>query len=219
LKKNIIIVGTGGVAKEVLFLIREINKVKPQWDPIGLIDQNPEKVGNKFCDIKIIGTDDYILNYLEEINIVIAIGNPSLRKKVFELYRDNKFLNFPNLIHPNVVGDWENIDIGIANIICPGTVFTTSLEIGNCNYFNMTCTIGHDVKMGSYNVLNPMVSLSGGANLKDENLFGTGSRVLQRIEICNNCIIGADALVTKNIKISGTYIGSPARLILKNEKE
>lgn len=42
--------------------------------------------------------------------------------------------------------------------------------------------------------------------------IGTNATVLP-VEICNNVVIGAGAVVTKNITQPGTYIGNPARKI------
>ena len=46
----------------------------------------------------------------------------------------------------------------------------------------------------------------------DNVLIGTNSTILP-IEICDNVVIGAGSVVTKNIKISGVYAGNPAQFI------
>jgi len=40
--------------------------------------------------------------------------------------------------------------------------------------------------------------------------------VSNNVKICGNCMIGAGAVVVRDIKIAGTYIGIPAR---KTERE
>ena len=42
--------------------------------------------------------------------------------------------------------------------------------------------------------------------------IGSNATILP-VEICNNVVIGAGAVVTKNITQSGTYAGNPARKI------
>ena len=42
--------------------------------------------------------------------------------------------------------------------------------------------------------------------------IGTNATILP-VEICSNVIIGAGAVVTKNIKTSGVYAGNPAKMI------
>ena len=40
--KNIIIIGAGGVGREVSLIIEKINKLKATWNLIGFIDDNQE---------------------------------------------------------------------------------------------------------------------------------------------------------------------------------
>jgi acetyltransferase-like isoleucine patch superfamily enzyme len=42
--------------------------------------------------------------------------------------------------------------------------------------------------------------------------IGTNATVLP-VTICDNAVIGAGAVVTKDIKVSGVYVGNPARLL------
>jgi len=211
--KNIVIIGAGGLAKEVAFLIDNINQKKKQWNILGFIDNNKKNIGVKLNDISIIGTDDWLIGQNKSINMAFGIGDPGLIKKLSINYSKNNLIEFPNLIHPNAIGDWGNISLGNGNIICAGNVFTTSIHIGNFNYFNLSCTLGHDSIIGNYNVINPTVNISGGVEIEDEILLGTGSQILQYKNICSNCVVGAGAVVTKNLEEKGVYIGAPAKKI------
>jgi sugar O-acyltransferase (sialic acid O-acetyltransferase NeuD family) len=211
--EDIVIIGASGLAKEVAFLIEDINKDKKQWNVLGFIDGNDKHVGLEINNKPIIGTDNWIINQNKSINIAFGIGSPQLIKKLSTLFTGNNLLKFPNLIHPNVIGDWNNISFGVGNIICAGNVFTTSIHIGNFNYLNLSCTLGHDSIIGNYNVINPTVNISGGVEMGDEILLGTGSQILQYKKICSNCVVGAGSVVTKNLEEKGVYIGTPAKKI------
>lgn len=41
--------------------------------------------------------------------------------------------------------------------------------------------------------------------------IGAGATIKNNIKICNDCIIGAGAVVVKDIEVSGTHIGVPAK--------
>lgn len=206
--KNIVIVGSGGFAKEVAFLIDEINNRSFEWKLLGFID---DRTGINNGKYNVIHDDMWLENIAEEMYVVFGIGNPGLIKKLYFEFSKNPNIKFPNLIHPNVVADWERVHFGHGNIICAGNIFTTDISVGSCNIFNLSCTIGHDSWIGNFNVINPSVNISGGVRLGDEILLGTGSQILQYVEIDGQTIIGASALVTKNIREPGVYIGSPAR--------
>lgn len=211
--KDIVIVGTGGFAKEVAFLIDNINKEKEEWNIRGFITNDEEKINIQHGKYIIFNTDRWLLNVNSSLYVAIGIGVPQLRAKLFTEYDENKKLIFPNLIHPNVVADIERIKFGKGNLICAGNIFTTDIEIGSNNLFNLDCTIGHDVKIGDSNVLNPSVNISGGVKIENNILLGTGVQILQYLSIHNNSIIGAGAVVCNNISEEGVYVGIPAKKI------
>ena len=55
------------------------------------------------------------------------------------------------------------------------------------------------------------VNVSGAVIIGSSNLFGTNSTVLQTLAISDNNVIGASALLTKNVKSNSTMVGIPAR--------
>jgi len=79
------------------------------------------------------------------------------------------------------------------------------------------CFIGHGVVF-----INDLFS-QGGPARGDKNLWkhtrlgnnvsvGSNSTILP-VEVCNNVVIGAGSVVTKNITEPGVYAGNPARLL------
>ncbi len=65
--RKLVIVGSGGFAREVEWLVERINKVNLTWEFLGFID-NGAKTG------KVAGGDDFVLKYLQE-NITENINN------------------------------------------------------------------------------------------------------------------------------------------------
>ena len=211
--KKIIIIGASGLAKEVAFLIGDINRTKREWEIVGFIDSDEKKKGKKLNGLPILGDDEWLLKQRKPISLAFGIGNPNQIKKLSKFYKNHSFFEFPNLIHPNVIGDWENISLGDGNIICAGNILTTSITIGSFNYINLCCTVGHDCIIGNFNLINPSVNLSGGIRIGNESLLGTGSQILQYKKIVDKCIIGAGSVVTKDLLNQGVYVGSPAKKI------
>jgi|TARA_B110000240_G_C13480647_1_gene445125 sugar O-acyltransferase (sialic acid O-acetyltransferase NeuD family) len=204
--KDIVIIGSGGFAKEVVFLIEECNKTEKEWNILGFIDEEKDLIIGKH---KVYETDEWLLNLNKEIYVVFGIGNPTLIKEIHLKLEINSNLIFPNIIHPNVVGDWEGIELGKGNLFCASNTLTTGIKIGDFNIFNLDCTIGHDSIFGSYNVINPSANISGGVEIADNVLIGTNVTILQYKKIFSNVIVGASSLVTKDIVEEGVYVGSP----------
>ena len=222
MKKDLYIIGAGGFAKEVGFLIKEINQSS--------LD-NEKYLLKGFIDIRnigesiILGKEKYTIlsedNFVSgsvnrSAHMVIGTANPIFVKKIIEKFGDR--YDFPNLIHPNVIGDFEHIAMGKGNIIAAGCIFTTSIKIDSYNIINIGSTIAHDVEIGSFNIINPRTNISGGVRVGDSNIFGTNSTVIQYLEVGENTTIGAGAVITRSIEDNSIMLGNPAKLFMKKAK-
>jgi sugar O-acyltransferase (sialic acid O-acetyltransferase NeuD family) len=211
MKRDIVIVGNGGFAKEVAFLIEDINRQKETWNLLGYISESAGDIGDSHGKYIIYNSDDWLEETSEEINVVFGIGAPKIVNAVSSKLMKNKNLTFPNIFHPTTIRDVDRVKFGAGNIVCAGVIFTTDIVVGSFNVFNLSCTVGHDVKIGDCNVFNPTVNISGGVHVKNNVLIGTGAQILQNLSICDESIVGAGAVVVKNIKETGIYAGIPAR--------
>ena len=203
--KNLVIVGDGGFAREVEWLVARINQVNSTWNLLGFIDKDENKP-------KVIGNDDYIVNNKNELYVSIAIGDPKIRRKLYNIYKSNSRIKFANLIDPSVLLS-EQIKLGEGNIICAGTILTVDISIGCCNLINLDCTVGHDVMIHDFVTVNPSVNVSGNVVLASGSFIGTGTQIIQGITIGNNTVVGAGAVVNHDLPSDCTAVGVPARVI------
>lgn len=90
---------------------------------------------------------------------------------------------------------------------------TVDITIGNCNIINLYCTVGHDVVIDDFVTVNPSVNLSGSVHMCSGSNIGAGSKAIQRCTIGRNAIIGAGAVVNKDIPDGCTAVGVPAKVI------
>lgn len=208
--KDIAIVGAGGFGREVACLINLINAEKKMWNVIGFIDDNPKLKGSKNEYGEVLGGIDYLNQYDKELAVVIAIGNPSIVKKLVDSIV-NEMIWYPNLIAPNVIlMDKDDFSIGKGNIICSNCWISCNVHLGDFNILNVGCIVGHDVNFGNFNSLMPSVNISGEVTIGNENFFGVSSVVLQQKKVGCNTVIGGNSLIIKNTKDGRTYMGNPA---------
>jgi len=209
--KNIVIIGTGGLAKETKLLIDAINQCQNQWNLVGFADNWGRQKGDVIIGGKaVIGTVDCLNNIDEEICAVVAIAEHVAWKKEAISMITNPKVKFPNLIHPTALMS-PYVQIGKGNIIQAFSAVSCDVEIGDFNFFNSYCSIGHDTEIGSYNVVNPKTSISGSVTIGDNNYFGLHSSVIDGKSIGDNNKIGACSFVMRNIKNDCFYFGVPAK--------
>lgn len=209
--RDIAIFGAGGFGREIACLIQQINKVKPTWNLIGFFDDNPELRGKRNEYGEILGSIDMLKQYDKELAIAIAIGNPSVVRKVVDEASTNEKVWFPNLVAPDVTFmDEDNFSMGRGNIICSRCWISCNVHFGDFNILNVSITIGHDARLGNYNTLMPAVNISGEVTVGDENFFGVASVVLQQKKIGCRTVIGGNSMIIKNTKDGRTYMGNPA---------
>lgn len=210
--RDIAIYGFGGFGREVACLIKKINETHEEWNLVGFFDDGFEiGTSNKYG--RVLGGILELNNYRSPLSLVIAIANPDIIHKI-STSTNNKLVDFPNLLAPNVnFFDEETYKIGKGNIIFWGCRVSCDVEIGDFNLMNGAVSLGHDVKLGSCNVFGPSARISGNCKVGDKNFFGVESVVLQNINIGNNTKIGIGSVVIRNTKDNNFYFGNPAKKI------
>lgn len=213
--RDIVIVGAGGCAREVAWLIEENNKEKKQWNILGYIADE----GNlRERDYPLLGNDEWLLRQTHEMDVVIAIGNGALRERIYQKLSTNKWLHFPVIISNRaIVSDY--VEIGQGTIICAGTIITIDIEIGQFCYFNLNSTVSHDSRIADYVTVYSDVNISGNVTVEKGATLGVGTKIKQGLVIGKNAITGAGAIVVKNVENDITVVGCPARRLEQKKDE
>lgn len=206
-----LIVGAKGFAKEVLEVVCQLNKLDNLVFYDDVNEQAPIKLFGQF---PILRTIEEVSIYFKTIDnqFTIGIGNPILRKKIY-----NKFTSlggvFTSTISPLAIIGSFDVQLGIGSNILSGSVFSNSTEIGiGCLiYYNSIIT--HDCILGDFVEIAPSVTLLGRCIIGSHSQIGANSTILPDVKIGQNVIIGAGSVVTKNIPNNCLAFGIPAKII------
>lgn len=210
--KKIAIFGAGGFGREVQFLIEEINSIKPTYEFIGFYDDGILK-GSIINDYPVLGGINELNDYPESLSIAIAIGDPKTKATIIGKIH-NQYVNFPTLVHPQVIiGKIKFTSIGKGCIICAGVIITVNIQIGDFVILNLSCTVGHDTNIGDYSSFMPTVNISGEVNIEKGVYVGTGAKIINQLSIGESTIVGAGAVVSKSLPANCTAVGIPAKPI------
>ncbi len=146
-----------------------------------------------------------------DVYFTICIGNPKWRKHFHE-----KMMNLgatPVTIYSPTSSISQKSEIGEGNLILDFALVESDVNMGEGNLINCYAGIFHDVVLGSYNEIMPGAKILGGAKIGNSCRIGSNSTILPNVEICDDVVIGAGAVVNKNITKPGTYVGVPAKLL------
>ena len=212
--RKIVIYGAGGLGSEVACLIKSINDVSCTWDLLGFLDDDPSLHGHSLPYGKVLGDSEWINSYPDVLSVVIAVGNPSSIKIITEKI-ENPLVDYPNIISPGIhFLDRKSCLAGRGNILFPGSLISCNVQIGNFNILNVCIQLGHDVRMGDYNVIMPSCNVSGGVVIGDQVSIGVKSVVLQYLNVASETTIAPGSVLTRNTRPGVLYMGNPARKIV-----
>jgi UDP-N-acetylbacillosamine N-acetyltransferase len=147
--------------------------------------------------------------------IVIAIGDEGKRTELAAAAVKVGF-ELCTIVHPSAV-ICSDVQIGAGAVIFAGAVVQTGSEIGANVIINTCASIDHDCRIGHGAQLAPRATLGGRVKVSDLTFIGIGATVINGIEIGRNCVIGAGAVVVRDIPDHSVAYGVPARVVRQRE--
>jgi len=80
---------------------------------------------------------------------------------------------------------------------------------------NTGASVDHDGIIDDFVHISVGAHVAGNVHIGLKTWIGAGAIVLNNLSICDNCIVGAGAVVIKDLEEEGTYIGVPAKRLIK----
>ena len=216
MRRNLIILGTSGLAREMAMLMEAVNSRCCAWHFLGFVGQDASESGKDLGLGPVLGDDAWLLGSDLEADLVCGIGHPLVKAKVMQPYlgQTDRF-QYPNLIHPNASMDFRRIDLGRGNCITAGCSFTCDIKAGDFNLFNLNMTVGHDAQIGDFNVFNPSVNISGNVSIGHRILAGTGCQILEGLSVGDDAVLGAGSVIRCHVAAGATMVGVPAKPLVR----
>lgn len=199
MSESIVLIGGKGHAQVIIDCIRAAG-----GSVFGILDDNIA-AGTTILGVPVLGNTTDWQQYREH-PFLIAVGNNAVRRK----FAEQLCVRWATVIHPTAIVS-AYCKIAPGTVVMPGAIINSCASIGQHCIINTGTIVEHDDVLKDYVHLSPRVALGGTVTVGEGSHVGIGACIRNNICVCDNCIIGAGAVVVKDLTEPGTYVGIPAR--------
>lgn len=207
--KNIVIIGSGALGKQVVWLIEDINKVSPTYFILGFLDDDLAKNQTEFFGYKVLGSVDQLeeIDQKLPVSAVIAIQDGETRKKIVDVHPD--FTRWESIVHPSSVIS-PTSPVGKGCIVFPQVTISVDTELGNFGIYYIHATVCNDCKIGDYVTILTGATVSDCSEVGDLCFLDSGCCLYPRVSIGNGVKVSIEATVDKDYE-SGAQVTEKRR--------
>lgn len=137
---------------------------------------------------------------------IMGVGEPALRRAIARRLGDR--VSWRSIYAASPTGCCE---FGEGVVVCPGAMLTTNIIVGELVLLNQGCSVGHDVRIGSYSAIAPLAAVSGKCTIGEAVMLGAGCVILPGVSVGDGAKVGAGAVVVRDVHPGATVFGNPAR--------
>lgn len=206
---DLVIIGTGALAREVIDGIGRINEEQPNtWNLLGLVDE--EKTG-EVAGVKILGKLEDFLKMDKSVQFFVADRDGHVRERIAKICKGAGFTGatIVDTDGRKAIG-WgcgEGTYMGHKTYIAP------MVKLGDFCVIERGSVIGHDTIVGDYSTFGPNASLGGDSIIGKHTTLGFRCTIINLVNTPDNCEFATGSCVIKNTPQSGYYVGVPAKLV------
>lgn len=207
-----IIIGAGTYGQVYAEYIKDIG----YYSLIGFLDDDETKHNTIINGLPVLGSLSLLKSLTNnEIAVFCPIGNNTVRINILQQAKSLGFKT-PSFIHPNVQIH-HTVILGNCVYILPSNNVMPHTSIGDYVMISMGVNIAHHTKIGMGSFLSQGVNVGASINIGEKSFLGIASTIMTGIKrIGHNTLIGAGAVVIKDVPDDAVVAGVPARVIRMN---
>ncbi len=207
---NLIIVGAGGLGREVYQYARDAFTSRNHYRITGFLDDNSQELIQRgyTLDVGIIGdTNNYQIQ--ENDRFLVAIGDPKIRRLLVERL-SARGGQFATLVHPKAYVA-PSAKLGVGTIISPFATVATFTNLDDHVVLGFYAHVGHDSHIGAYGVLSPYAAVNGGVVLGPSVFLGTHATITPGCKVGEESQISAGSVVYQDVPAHRLVVGNPGK--------
>ena len=124
-------------------------------------------------------------------------------------------MRFATVVHPTARVSTKSA-LGAGTIISAGVQVAACTQIGKCVFVNRGALIGHHTTISDYVTIQPGANIAGACHVGEGAYIGMGAIVIDCKSIGAHSVIGAGAIVNRDVPANVEVVGRPARTVKTN---
>lgn len=212
MKEELILIGAGGLAREVMEMTRLLNGISV----VGILDDNEALVGRSISGAPVLGKICDLAKFPKS-RVLICVANSKNPRRRLEIADQlnidpNRYFS---AIHPTVsLG--SSVRIGHGAIIMSFCSVTADVAIGQHCVVMPNVVMTHDDMIGNGCTFGAGSTIAGNVKLGDSVYVGSGSHVREFLQVGSGAVLGMGSVVTKDVPPDEVWIGNPAQRLSIN---
>lgn len=210
--ESLVILGSGGFARETAAAVHAINDRHARFELLGFADDDISRLGLTLEGASVLGPVDEMVRLNPDAKFVVCTGSPidytSRRRIVGRLGLDASC--YATVIHPTASIP-TSARIGSGSVILANVVLTSECVVGDHVAVMPQVVITHDDQVNSFATMAAGVKLGGSVVVGQGAYLGAGALVRENRTIGAWSLVGMGSIVTRDVPPGEVWMGAPAR--------
>jgi sugar O-acyltransferase (sialic acid O-acetyltransferase NeuD family) len=199
-------------------LVRAINRVAPEWDLVGLLDDDPATHGRRLLGVEVVGPPGLIHERRDAFaTACVASPEDPLRRLALVDRLGVPRERYATLVHPSAVVP-ESASLGAGSVVHAGTVLTADVWLGAHVAVMPAVVLTHDDVVEEGATFGAGARLAGAVTVERGAYIGSGALVRERLRIGAGAVVGMGAVLTRDVPAGEVWAGVPARRLGRAEE-
>lgn len=207
--RDVIIYGTGGLAKELIGYIEGEDRgpcVLRRYRVLGCVSSEP--FNNKDFDYPV--WKEYPAGIVAGLDPLCFMGVADPDLKSMFVTAAPRGVEWGTYIHPSaIVSPYAKLGRGC--VMTPGAILAGDAAAGEFVFMNTNATIGHDAVVGPFASMMPNSEVCGGCYIGIGAFIGIDAHILPGVSVGDGAKVSAGAIVRRDVRAGATVYGDPAK--------